>query len=461
MTMIARQVMTADPTWVGETDTLQRVAARMWDMRVPCLPVCAENGDLRGVITYRDIHRRVLTDGGDLSTATAASLTRDPWATIGVDDPFDTTWSQGSARHAGMLPVLDGHHLVGVIPHPAVAAWVTRPRADPAAPSGATPSVLGRSLSPPAADGARPATATGRARAAAGEAAVMTTRRHKVVVVGVDGSSSSITAARWAAGEAHRRGQTLHVMHAYRVSLSGFPGYDERSDLDALVRSDGEVLLGRLADDLRRRVHGLDVTTTVERADPRQILVEASKDAGLTVVGDTGKGRRHPGSVTTGVAVQAMSPVAVIPPTPGHPDGPVLLGVGGSAGCHAAIGYAFDEADARGADLVALHAWDDLQLLGVERRPVLGEGELAGQLAGWQVKYPDVTVRRQVVRDRPGSALLRYAQNAPSRPQMIVVGGRGGRSGLTGILLGSTGRSMTSHAPCPVIVVRPDPASDQ
>ena len=168
MTTNARQVMAADPTWVGESETLQRVATRMWDLRVSSLPVCDEQGDLRGVISYRDIHRRVLADGGDLSTATAASLTRDPWATIGVDDPFDTTWSQDSARHAGLLPVLDGQHLVGVIPHPAVAAWVTPPP-QPTVPSGVTPSVLRRPPPPPAADRGLPATAAGRATCDAGE----------------------------------------------------------------------------------------------------------------------------------------------------------------------------------------------------------------------------------------------------------------------------------------------------
>ena len=188
------------------------------------------------------------------------------------------------------------------------------------------------------------------------------------------------------------------------------------------------------------------------------MLVGASARASLLVVGDTGRGCRYPGSVTTGVAVQAMSPVAVIPPTRGRPDGSVLLGVRGTVGCHAAIGYAFDEADARGADLVALHARDDVALLGAGRRPALGDDDLAGQLAGWQEKYAEVIVRWHLVRGRPGSALLRYAQNAPSRPQLIVIGGRGG---ISGTLLCSTGRPMMFHAPCPVIVVRPGPTDDR
>ncbi len=127
MTTVARQVMTPNPAWVGEKDTLQQVAARMWDLQVTYLPVCDENGNLRGLITYHDINLRSLTDGGDPSTAVAASLTKDPWATIGVDDPFETSWSQGSGRQAGPLPVLDGQRLVGLIDHPDLTASLTAP----------------------------------------------------------------------------------------------------------------------------------------------------------------------------------------------------------------------------------------------------------------------------------------------------------------------------------------------
>jgi hypothetical protein len=54
---------------------------------------------------------------------------------------------------------------------------------------------------------------------------------------------------------------------------------------------------------------------------------------------------------------------------------------------------------------------------GVDRWQVRGDDELAQAMSpGGSDKHPDVTVRRRVVRDRPGPALLRYAQNAPSRP---------------------------------------------
>jgi len=301
----------------------------------------------------------------------------------------------------------------------------------------------------------------------------MNIRSQQVVVAGVDGSPASVTAARWAAQQAHHRRQTLHVMHAFRATPSVFSGRDYASDTAALARAEGALMLAQVSAELRVRVPGVQISMTLARADPRLSLVGASAGAALTVLGRHRRGsrREHLGSVASHVAAHGCSPVAVIPQDTGHPDGPVLLGVDGSAGCHAAMGYAFDEAHARGADLFALHARDDPAVQGLGRRPVLDAAEgreehavLAEQLAGWQEKYPDVTVRQYVVWGRPGPALLWYAQTAPLHPQMIVIGGHG-RGGLAGFLPGSTGHTLLGHtllghtllghADCPVVVVRP------
>jgi nucleotide-binding universal stress UspA family protein len=144
-----------------------------------------------------------------------------------------------------------------------------------------------------------------------------------------------------------------------------------------------------------------------------------------------------------------------VPPT----EGPVVVGVDGSATSDAAVATAFDEASWRGADLVAVHSWlenaADAELL----RP--GDAEwarieqneaevLAERMAGWQEKYPDVTVRRVLAQGKPVERLLEYAVGA----QLIVVGSRG-RGGLTGMLLGSTSGALIYHATCPLLVVRP------
>jgi len=75
---------------------------------------------------------------------------------------------------------------------------------------------------------------------------------------------------------------------------------------------------------------------------------------------------------------------------------------------------------------------------------------LAERLAGWSEKYPDVEVRRRVVRDRPAAELVDLSRTA----RLVVVGSRG-RGGVRGLLLGSVGHALIHHAHCPVLVARP------
>jgi nucleotide-binding universal stress UspA family protein len=128
------------------------------------------------------------------------------------------------------------------------------------------------------------------------------------------------------------------------------------------------------------------------------------------------------------------------------------------------VALAFEEASLRNAELVAAHTWTDYSsdsayasasLVMVDWSRVENEQAemLAERLAGWQEKYPDVTVRRVVARDRPVHHLLEQASGA----QLLVVGSRG-RGGFTGMLLGSTSHALIHHAPCPLLVARPNTA---
>jgi nucleotide-binding universal stress UspA family protein len=102
------------------------------------------------------------------------------------------------------------------------------------------------------------------------------------------------------------------------------------------------------------------ITAKVIVGDAVTVLPAESRHAVLLVLGDRGTGGFHgmiAGSVAVRTATQAVCPVMVVR---GHqrPDGPVVVGVDGSRNSAAALEFAADEAERRGTELIAVHAWN-------------------------------------------------------------------------------------------------------
>ncbi len=287
------------------------------------------------------------------------------------------------------------------------------------------------------------------------------------VVVGVDGSSGSEVAVRWAAAEAAMRKLELTVVHVLQFPTVGWSGWGLTMTPIPQAFFDAQEADARriVADAVRVAKEAVgDSADTVIHSDiyylpPVPTLLAASKDAELIVVGCRGQGglqRVLMGSVSTALVHRAHCPVAVIHDelTP-RPDMPVLVGVDGSPASEAAIAMAFDEASWRGVGLVALHACSDAEwpdYAGLDQATVMAEGDetLAEHLADCRERHPDVEVRRIVVPDHPAHHLLDEADSS----QLVVVGSHG-RGMLGNLLLGSVSNAVVHGARIPVLVARP------
>lgn len=283
------------------------------------------------------------------------------------------------------------------------------------------------------------------------------------ILVGIDGSPESLAAVRWASREAvlrHRPVTLMHVVSPIIVSwsieavLSDYQGWQE-DNADNVIKLARETLSAAVDGSTAPEI-------LVERRHDGVMteLTEASGSADLIVIGSRGLGPVGGavlGSVSRGLLHHARCPLVVAKDgvvRSTDRDLPVLLGIDGSPSSEAAIGFAFAEASRRGVDLVALHAWSDVALfpfLGMDWHKFEDQGHeiLAERLAGWQEQYPDVTVHRRIVCDKPARWLIDESRHA----QLVVVGSRG-RGGISGMLLGSVSTAVAESASAPVAVVR-------
>ena len=288
---------------------------------------------------------------------------------------------------------------------------------------------------------------------------------HLGIVVGVDGSTSSTAAVRWAARWAAMRDTGLTIVHASPpvVPMSSLVDWMGPNPSD--VMSAQEEQARRLIDEATRTANdtagGLHIQAKAIYAEPAPALLELSSDAQIVVVGRRGRSSLAGvllGSVSIAMIHRARCPVAVIhdesPAEEASTDAPVLVGIDGSPASELATAIAFDEASWRGAELVALHAAYDSDPFGIHEvewavvEPKAHEA-LAERLAGWQERYPDVRVRRVVVFDRPAHHLVEQAETA----QLVVVGTRG-HGEFAGLLLGSVSAAVVQATRTPVIVAR-------
>lgn len=136
--------------------------------------------------------------------------------------------------------------------------------------------------------------------------------RH-TIVVGVDGSEESKRALRWAARQARRSGARLKAVEAYTVPASIFvtPAYTEIDYADEAQRELEQSIEEALGEDL-----DVELETELMQGPPSRVLVRASGQAELLVLGGRGRGELlgelHLEPVTSYVVHHAPCPVVVV-----------------------------------------------------------------------------------------------------------------------------------------------------
>ncbi|WP_328324535.1 universal stress protein [Kribbella sp. NBC_00382] len=276
------------------------------------------------------------------------------------------------------------------------------------------------------------------------------------VVVGLDGSADGLLALDWAADLAAQRGWIVRALHIVDDERTAQPPTTSPG------RDDGSEVLDDAADELTR-LGSDDAVFEIGYGNPAQELLKASRDAAALVIGRRGAGgfaELMMGSTSQVCAALARTTLIVIPDTwrPTEPtQHQIVVGVDGSQAGQAALGFAFELADERRAELTLVHVPDVPESF---PRPDLwldpdhapwhhtAEALVAGAVSGWPDKYPDVVFHLHYEPGHPVQVLAKESQHA----DLIVVGGLG-RTEFTELRLGSVSRGLLHHARCPVAIV--------
>ncbi|MFD7835023.1 universal stress protein [Streptomyces sp. NPDC059761] len=277
------------------------------------------------------------------------------------------------------------------------------------------------------------------------------------IVVGLDPDRNWHLALAWAADEAQRRRLPL------RLVLAVPPQHDTHHIDDApgqtTLRQAGSDKLEQACNWVRDRHPEVAVTGDLLGGFPAPVLGRAAREARMIVLGSRYLSRTaeffSAGSLVVPVTAQARCPVVVVGDAEHISQQPpyIVAGIDGSASATAALTFAFDEADLRGAALRVLCVWqrplimlDDEEVALRAQRTLLSEAT-----AGLSEKYPDVHVTHEVLTGHPVEELARAAEHA-----LAVVVGRRGRGGYTGMRIGSVVHGLLHRAHCPVITVPTD-----
>ena len=287
------------------------------------------------------------------------------------------------------------------------------------------------------------------------------------IVVGVDASDSSLRALAWAVEQAQVEHRAITLVHAVNAIT---PAYTDAAtvypeEARVALRDDGQQVLAAARAAVQRSVPELEVHEVLRLDDPRNVLLEMSRDAAMVVLGSRGRGKLKSlllGSVGVALVRHAHCPVLIHrPATPDVVRNGVVVGADGSEESLAVLEFAHRQASMRNLPLTVVHCYWDVNTgrsapYAVSAAPVDLEAErlhLAESMSGMAEKFPDVKVFAAVARGLPQEVLVSLGE----RMNLLVVGAhQAGR--VSRMLFGSVSVAVVEHASCPVAVISTAPA---
>lgn len=108
-----REVMTSEPKTCPINCTIEQAARTMRDSNIGSL-IAVENGDVKGIVTDRDIVVRAIADGGNPDEVLVADVCSGSLTTIAPDASVDDAVALAASHQIRRLPVLEDGHAVGL-----------------------------------------------------------------------------------------------------------------------------------------------------------------------------------------------------------------------------------------------------------------------------------------------------------------------------------------------------------
>jgi nucleotide-binding universal stress UspA family protein len=274
------------------------------------------------------------------------------------------------------------------------------------------------------------------------------------IIVGVTRAPSSRRAVDWAVDRAVTHGQDVVLF----TVVGGAIGAVGEEEVLAQALHAAEALVSAEAD--RVRAAGIAVTTRVTHGNPTAVLVEASAEAALLVIGSDHRadGRGRSGPHGPHVVAAARCPVVVVPDLDTDGRRGIVVGVDGSDVSRTAVDFAAAEALRLGEPLIAVSAWAPVVISGdFTMYPEMYVSDLESStgalvdrmLEDVRAAHPELVVETRVEEGDPATVVNDIAADA----RMTVVGTHG-RTGLTRFFLGSTSEQVLARLATVTAVVR-------